>query len=136
MSVGIFTWLLQYFPKNRAILIQKLWCEKKLSKSVFGYFKTKKKFKKKFRWPLSSRGGGDCTGDWVAIIYTPVRPLCSRASLLTGKYLHNTGAINNTVQGNCGGQVDTRRSKNSSPLAVQRGYSRTCSKTQLSSPQT
>ena len=46
------------FSKNRAILVQKLWCEKKLPKSVFGYFKTKKKFKKKFRWPLSSRGGG------------------------------------------------------------------------------
>ena len=59
MSVGIFTWLLQYFPKNRAILVQKLWGEKKLSKSVFGYFNTKKKIQqKKFRWPLSSRGGG------------------------------------------------------------------------------
>ena len=43
LLVGIFTWLLQYFPKNRAILAQKLWGEKKLSKSVFGYFKTKKK---------------------------------------------------------------------------------------------
>ena len=31
------------FPRNRAILVQKLWGEKKLSKSVFGYFKTKKK---------------------------------------------------------------------------------------------
>ena len=59
MSVGIFTWLLQYFPKNRAILVQKLWGEKKLSTSVFGYFNTKKNSnKKKFRWPLSSRGGG------------------------------------------------------------------------------
>ena len=45
------------FPKNRAILVQKLWGVKKLSQSVFGYLKTKKKFKKKFRWPLSSRGG-------------------------------------------------------------------------------
>ena len=34
----IFTWLSQYFPKNRAILVQKLWGEKKLSKSNFGYF--------------------------------------------------------------------------------------------------
>ena len=50
LSVGIFTWLLQYFPKNRTILVQKLWGEKKLSKSVFGYFKTKKKnFKKDFK---------------------------------------------------------------------------------------
>ena len=47
------------YSKNRAILVQKLWGEKKLSKSVFGYFKTKKKIqKKKFLWPLSSRGGG------------------------------------------------------------------------------
>ena len=53
LSVGIFTCLSQYFPKNRAILVQKLWGEKKLSKSVFGYFKKKKKF----RWPLSSSGG-------------------------------------------------------------------------------
>ena len=41
-----------------AILVQKLWGEKKLSKSVFGYFKTKKKFKKKVPMALSSRGGG------------------------------------------------------------------------------
>ena len=58
MSVGIFTCLLQYFFKNRAILVQKLRGEKKLSKTVFGCFKTKKKKKKKVRWPLSSRGGG------------------------------------------------------------------------------
>ena len=43
LSVGIFTWLLQYFPKNRAISVQKRWGEKKLSKSIFSYFKTKKK---------------------------------------------------------------------------------------------
>ena len=49
LSAGIFTWLLQYFPKNRAILVQKMWGEKKLSKSVIGDFKTKKeKRKKKF----------------------------------------------------------------------------------------
>ena len=41
-NMDIWT-LLQYFPKNRAILVQKLWGVKKLSKSVFGYFKTKKK---------------------------------------------------------------------------------------------
>ena len=56
VSVGIFTCLLQYFPKNRAILVQKLWGEKKLSKSVYGYFKTKKKLggggKALMTWPL------------------------------------------------------------------------------------
>ena len=31
------------FSKNRAVLVQKLCGEKKLSKSVFSYFKTKKK---------------------------------------------------------------------------------------------
>ena len=33
------------FSKNRVILVKKLWGEKKLSKSVFGYFKTKKERK-------------------------------------------------------------------------------------------
>ena len=32
MWVGIFTWLLQYFPKNWAILVQKLWGEKNSKK--------------------------------------------------------------------------------------------------------
>ena len=54
LPVGIFTWLLKYFPKNRAILVQKLGEEKKWSKSVSGYLKTKKNF----LWPLSPRGGG------------------------------------------------------------------------------
>ena len=48
---GIFTWWLQYFSKNRAILVQKLLGEKKFSVIL-------KDFKKKFPWPLSSRGGG------------------------------------------------------------------------------
>jgi hypothetical protein len=56
--VGIFTWWLQYFPKNRAILVQKLWEEKMLSKSVLAILRLKKIQKKKFRWPLSLRGGG------------------------------------------------------------------------------
>ena len=42
LSVGIFTGFLQYFPKNRAILVQKLGEESKLSKCVSGYFMTKK----------------------------------------------------------------------------------------------
>jgi len=42
--VGSYFYLLvSIFSKNRAILVQKLWGEKTLSKSVFGYFKTKKK---------------------------------------------------------------------------------------------
>ena len=41
-----FYLLVTIFPKNRAILVQKLLGEKKLSKTVFGYFKTKKKQKK------------------------------------------------------------------------------------------
>ena len=38
-----FYLLVTIIPKNRAILVQKLGGEKNLSKSVFGYFKTKKK---------------------------------------------------------------------------------------------
>ena len=33
MSVGIFTWLLKYFPKNRAILVKKLGEEKNCQNS-------------------------------------------------------------------------------------------------------
>ena len=51
--VGILSGLLQCFPKNRAILVQKLGAEK-LSKFVSGYFMTKKTV----LWPLSPRGGG------------------------------------------------------------------------------
>jgi len=59
--------LLQYFPKNRAILVQKLWGEKKLSKSVFGYFKTKKYFKK-VPMAIKLEGGG-----WVkALVAGPL----------------------------------------------------------------
>ena len=59
LSVGIFTCLL-YFPnKNRAILVQKLLGEKKLSISVFGYFKTKKIIKKKeVPMAIKLEGGG------------------------------------------------------------------------------
>ena len=45
-----FIWVVE----NRAILVQKLGAEKKLSKPVSGYFMTKKKV----LWPLSPRGGG------------------------------------------------------------------------------
>ena len=38
--VCIFTGLLQYFSKNRAILCQKLGAEKKMSNSTSGYFMT------------------------------------------------------------------------------------------------
>ena len=69
MSVGIFTWLLQYFPKNRAILVQKLWGEKKLSKSVFGYFKTKKKIQQK-KVPMATKLEG---GGGKALVARPLR---------------------------------------------------------------
>ena len=52
LSVGIFTCLLQYFPKNRAILVQKLWGEKNFSISIFGNLKTKKKM------AIKLEGGG------------------------------------------------------------------------------
>ena len=42
--------------KNMALFAQKLWRKYFWSKSVPGYFKTEKKKKKKFLWPLS-RGG-------------------------------------------------------------------------------
>jgi len=42
LSVGILSGLLQYFSKNRTILVQKLEAEKKLFKSVSGYFMTRK----------------------------------------------------------------------------------------------
>ena len=58
LSVGIFTWLLQYFPKNRAILVQKLWGEKRCQNPFLAILRLKKIQKKKFRWPLSSKGGG------------------------------------------------------------------------------
>ena len=45
--------------KNRGILVQKLWGEKKLSKSVFGYFKTKKKKStKNVPMAIKLEGGG------------------------------------------------------------------------------
>ena len=67
MSVVIFTWLLQYFPKNRAILVQQLLGEKKLSKSVFGYFKTKKNSKKKVPMAIKLEGGGKALMAWPLV---------------------------------------------------------------------
>ena len=40
--IGIFTWLLQYFPNNRAILVQKIGGRKKIVKIRFRLFKDKK----------------------------------------------------------------------------------------------
>ena len=42
-SVVNFTCLIQYFPQNRAILVQKLGEKKKMAKSISNYFKTKKR---------------------------------------------------------------------------------------------
>ena len=48
--------LLQFLAKNIALLVQKLWGGKMLSKSVFDYFKTDNK-KKKVPTAISSGGG-------------------------------------------------------------------------------
>ena len=56
-SVCMLSWLLPYFPKNRAILVQKLGAEKILSQSVSGYFMTKKKKKKKSSMAIKPEGG-------------------------------------------------------------------------------
>ena len=48
-----FAGSLQYFPKNRSILVHKLGEEKKLSKSVSSYFITIKKY-----YCHLARGGG------------------------------------------------------------------------------
>ena len=53
-----------YFPKNRAILVQKLWGEKKLTKSVFGYFKTKKN---KVPMAIQLEGGGKTLMAWPLV---------------------------------------------------------------------
>ena len=50
-----FTWLLQYFPKI-GLLYSKNCVEKKSCQNPFSAILRLKK-KKKFRWPLSSRGG-------------------------------------------------------------------------------
>ena len=58
-KVVVFDGLLQYLAKNMALLVQKFWGGIfLLSKSLSGYFKTKKRKEKKFRWPLSSGGDG------------------------------------------------------------------------------
>ena len=66
-----------------AILVQKLWGEKKLSKSVFGYFKTKKKFKKKVPMAIKLEGGGGK----VLMAWTLVEELFFAASLRKCKFL-------------------------------------------------
>ena len=61
-SHSLLSGLLQYLAKNMALLVQKLWGGKKLSKSVFGYFKNKK-------MPLNSGGGVE------ALMARPLRKL-------------------------------------------------------------
>ena len=56
LSVGIFTGFFQYFPPSWAILVQKLGEEKKLSKSVSGYFMNKKR--RKNHTAIKLGGGG------------------------------------------------------------------------------
>ena len=67
ISVGIFNSLLQYFPKNRVILVQKLWGEKSCQNTFLAILRLKKNQKKKFRWPLSSRGGGKALMAWPLV---------------------------------------------------------------------
>ena len=56
-SVGIFTCLFQYLPKNRAILVPKLQEEKKLSKTVSAILRLKK-HTKKVPMAIKLEGGG------------------------------------------------------------------------------
>ena len=58
MSVGIFTWLLQYFPKNRAILVQKLWGEKSCQNPFLAILRQKKIQQKKVPIAIKLEGGG------------------------------------------------------------------------------
>ena len=83
MSVGIFTCLLQYFPKNRTILVQKLWGEKKLSKSVFGYFKTKKKIQQK-KVPMATKLEGGVGGKALV-----ARPLVEELFFFAASLMNN-----------------------------------------------
>ena len=48
--IGIFTGLLQYFPKNRAILVQKLG-EEKIKKRLYNLF-MRREIKKKYNYLL------------------------------------------------------------------------------------
>ena len=59
LVLWIFTWLLQYFPKNRAILVQKLWGEKSCQNSFLAILRLKKKLtKKKVPMDIKLKGGG------------------------------------------------------------------------------
>ena len=62
MSVGILSGLLQYFPKNRSILVKKkIGGRKKIVKIRFRLFYENENYEKKEEknlWPLSPRKGG------------------------------------------------------------------------------
>ena len=58
MSVGIFTCLLQNFPKNRAILVQRLWGEKSCQNLFLAILRLKKRKKKKVPMAIKREGGG------------------------------------------------------------------------------
>ena len=55
LSVGIFTWLLQYFPQNRVISVQKLGAEKKIVKIRFRLGKPQKKVPPLMAGPLRKK---------------------------------------------------------------------------------
>ena len=79
MSVGILSGLLQYFPKNRAILLQKYGAEKKIVKIRFRLFYRKKKF-----YGRSARGreGGK------TLMARPLREELSFAASLTSLIIY------------------------------------------------
>ena len=72
LSVGIFNGFLQYFPPSWAILVQKLGEEKKLSKSVSGYFMNKKRRKNHTAIKL---GGGGLYGLAIKIFFLRLKLL-------------------------------------------------------------
>ena len=80
VGIGIFTGLLQQLPKNTALSVQKIGGDKKLSKSISGYIKTKKQKNPTAITLKGGRGGGG--GD--ALVVQPLREeLFFAASLST-----------------------------------------------------
>ena len=78
MSVGIFTWMLQNFPKNRAILVQKLSGEKSCQNPFSAILRLKKKKKVPMAIKLEGGGGGKALMAWPLVENFFLRlPLCN-----------------------------------------------------------